>query len=180
MLCLCRSNHSRSMLCLCSARLRNSVPSHVRSKLSLALAVHFTAKLFLRCSLQREAAQCVASPFRCFSFLGYAFPFSAALFLRIARHCFSSAVFSPAMPRLAFAPPCHTFPLLFQAMQCLCRAMHCDAVPLPVEALLCSAFPLPVYTLPCHSLLCPCAADQETSAQRKRPLPELRHWPRPR
>ena len=97
-----------------------------------------------------------------------------------------------ASPLLLFFMPRLAFPLLLLAYQFLFRSIHCDDVPLLINSIpscanplqinswLCAAFALLSCALPCHSLLCPCAADQETSAQRKRPLPELRHWPRPR
>lgn len=92
-----------------------------------------------------------------------------------------------ASPLLLFSMPRLAFPLLPLAYQFLCRSIHCDDVPLLINSIpscanplqinswLCAAFALLSCALPCHPLLCPCAADQETSAQRKRPLPELRH-----
>lgn len=167
MLCLCKSGQCHAFPCLCSAGQRTAVPSHVCSKLSLFHAQHFTAELFLRCSLQREAAQCVASPFRCFSLLGCALPF--------------------ALPDIAFPLPCHASPLLLHAVHFPCCSKLCNAFAGQCTALLSRcmskhffARPCFAFALLCRSQLCPCAAVQETSAQRKRPLPELRHWPRPR
>lgn len=174
-----------SMLCLCSSGQRHAIPLHCRqsrasplprcSKLCNAFAILLEAKPFHRCSLQGSAALflCHSTPRLCFS-----------------PPCCASPLLLFSMPRLAF-------PLLFSATllsayQFLCRSIHCDDVPLRIKSnprcanplqinsWLCAAFALLSCALPCHSLLCPCAAVQETSAQRKRPLPELRHWPRPR
>lgn len=113
MLCLCKSGQCHAFPCLCSAGQRNAVPSHVCSKLSLCHAQHFTAELFLRCSLQREAAQCVASPFRCFSLLG------------CPSHCLT----------LLFL--CHATPRLCSSMPCISLAVPSYAMPLPGNALRC-------------------------------------------
>lgn len=178
LLCLCCSllglaPHILSMLCLCSSWQRHAAPLHCRqsrasplprcSKLCNALAD-------LQDSLPGIACPCIAR--HCFSFaiprLAFSFPFprSALLFL-----CFS--MLRCSMPFLAFAGR-------FTAMMFPCISQHCCANPLQINSWLCAAFALLSCALPCHTLLCPCAADQETSAQRKRPLPELRHWPRPR
>lgn len=150
-----------SMLCLCSSGQRHAIPLHCRQSHASPLP---------RCS-----KLCNAFADRQDSLLGIAFP--------LPFHASPLLLFS--MPRLAF-------PLLLPAYQFLCRSIHCDDVPLLINSIpscanplqinswLCATFALLSCALPCHPLLCPCAADQETSAQRKRPLPELRHWPRPR
>lgn len=138
-----------------------------------------------------------AAPVLCQDVPSYAMP------LRIGKiHC--PALLVRAWLGIAFPLPFHASPLLLASVLCLasapqcrtpqflCRSIHCDDVPLrfililrcanplQINSWLCAAFALLSCALPCHPVLCPCAAVQETSAQRKRPLPELRHWPRPR
>lgn len=127
-----------------------------------------------------QAMQCLCRSARftarpCFSVHG-----SALLFLchSTPRLCFSSLCFASRF--LCSSSPINSFAGRFTAMMFPCISQHCCANPLQINSWLCAAFALLSCALPCHSLLFPCAADQETSAQRKRPLPELRHWPRPR
>lgn len=141
----------QAMQCLCGSARFTARP---------CLSVHGSALLFL----------CHSTPRLCFSSLCLASHFL----------CFSFSPLRLALPLLFYAT-------LLPAYQFLCRSIHCDDVPLLINSIpscanplqinswLCAAFALLSCALPCHPLLCPCAADQETSAQRKRPLPELRH-----
>lgn len=137
-----------------------AVPLLFCSKPSHSIAVRCKAALRFSFAIPRLA---FASLLYAAPRISFAFPFprSALLFL-----CFS-------MQR--YSLPINSFAGRFTAMMFPCKSLYCSANPLQINSWLCAAFALLSCALPCHPLLCPCAADQETSAQRKRPLPELRH-----
>lgn len=167
---LCHARHFAAWHFLCLSYLCYALPLLLVSRPSRAFPLLFQA---MQCLCYSARSQAIPSLFVARQRCAFPLPFHASPLL----------LFS--MQRLAF-------PLLLLAYQFLFRSIHCDDVPLLINSIpscanplqinswLCAAFALLSCALPCHSLLCPCAAVQETSAQRKRPLPELRHWPRPR
>ena len=185
MLCLCYSARSQAIPSLFVARPLQSNSSHFEDIPLLSCATQCSsfalpskpcqsfAKMFQAMQCLCGSARFTARP--CFSVHG-----SALLFLchSTPRLCFSSLC--SASRFLCSSSPINSFSGRFTAMMFPCKSLYCSANPLQINSWLCAAFALLSCALPCHSLLCPCAAVQETSAQRKRPLPELRHWPRPR
>lgn len=199
LLCLCASSPGRSQHCISFAYPIYAMPFHhianqciasplqIKSMLICAMPLLLVSRPSRAFPLLFQAMQCL-----CYSARSQAIP---SLFVARQRCAFPLPFH--ASPLLLFSMPRLAFPLLFSATllsayQFLCRSIHCDDVPLRFILILRCANPLRIRSwrsaafallscaLPCHSLLCPCVAVQETSAQRKRPLPELRHWPRPR
>lgn len=163
LLVLCKANLRISRLFLCSTAQRNAVPLHCRQ--SRASPLPRCSKLCNALAVRQDSLPGAALPSHCLTllFLCHATP----------RRCFSSLC--PASRFLCSSSPINSFAGRFTAMMSPCKSLYCSANPLQINSWLCAAF-----ALLCHSQLFPCAAVQETSAQRKRPLPELRHWPRPR
>lgn len=162
------SSQSAAMHSHCASCLRHAVPSPRHAVPCSSFAIRFPSWPFTTMPFLRVAAYCISLLCLCASNQLLASPLPFLSMLRI-----SFAVFSPAIPRLAFASLLYAVPLL-------CRSIHCDDVPLLINSIPSCANPLLFGALLCAAQLFPCAAVQETSAQRKRPLPELRHWPRPR
>lgn len=161
----------RSIQCLSHTKHISAIPVHFSAVQRQCNPRQFPCASNLRVS---KALLVLANPFQRFAFL----------FLRRSRQCFSDARLLIAAPSLCYANLGSSFSQRFQALQFLrcawlflCFAMLHNSSAAPSVLFLC---PADLFTSSARLFwACPCHYSSMIFAS-KRPMPELRHCPKPR